>query len=63
VNGTVLHVQANHTNAAIVLHDQVQREVFNEIRGVKGERATIQGVEHRMSSAISRGSAAVSLAT
>mmetsp|Transcript_33159 Transcript_33159/g.56727 ORF Transcript_33159/g.56727 Transcript_33159/m.56727 type:complete len:342 (+) Transcript_33159:1002-2027(+) len=63
VNGAILHVQANHTNAAIVLHDQVQSEVFNEIGGVEGQGAAVQGVKHRVSSAVRGSSAAVSLAT
>lgn len=63
MNGAVLHVEADHTNAAIVLHDQVQGEVFDEIGGVEGQGAAVEGVKHRVSSAVRGSSAAVSLAT
>lgn len=63
VDGSILHVQTDHTNAAVVLHDQVQREVLNKVGGVEGQRAAVQGVKHRVAGAVSRRRAAVRLAT
>jgi hypothetical protein len=63
VDGAVLHVQADDADAAVVLHDEVQREVLDEVGGVEGQRAAVEGVEHGVAGAVGGGGAAVGLAT
>lgn len=63
VEGSVLHVEGNDTNTLAVLHDQVQREVFDEILRVMSQRLSIESVENGVAGTISSGSATVSLAT
>ena len=62
MDGSVLHVEADDADAAVVLHDQVQREVLDEVRGVEGQRAAVERVEHSVAGAVSRGGAAIRLA-
>mmetsp|Transcript_18006 Transcript_18006/g.26865 ORF Transcript_18006/g.26865 Transcript_18006/m.26865 type:complete len:362 (+) Transcript_18006:835-1920(+) len=61
--GSVLHVQCHNAVAsAVLVHEQVHGKVLNEVGGVKGEGAAVQGVEHGMSCAIGRTGTAVGLA-
>mmetsp|Transcript_5685 Transcript_5685/g.12410 ORF Transcript_5685/g.12410 Transcript_5685/m.12410 type:complete len:630 (-) Transcript_5685:553-2442(-) len=64
VYGPVFHVEANDPDAfaAIVRHEQVQAEVLDEIGRVKGQRASVQGVEHGVAGSIGRGATPVRLA-
>eukprot|EP00957_Ditylum_brightwellii_P166178 12651030-Ditylum_brightwellii.AAC.1 len=61
--GSVLHVQCHNAVAsAVLVHEQVHGKVLNEVGGVKGEGAAVQGVEHGVSCAIGRTGTAVGLA-
>ena len=59
----ILHVEADDPHTPTVLHKQVQSEVLDEVRGVEGQGTAIQGVEHRVTGAVCRGTAAIGLAT
>jgi hypothetical protein len=64
VDSSVLHVEANNSDAsARFVHQQVKSEIFNEESGVESKRSTVQSVQHCVSSSIGGGCAAVSLAT
>ena len=63
VGGAVLHVEGGDAGAlSIVGHDEVEGEVLDEVRGVKGQRAAIEGVEHGVAGAVGGAGAAVGLA-
>ncbi len=53
------HVQRDHAAAHAVLHDEIQREVFDEERGGVADALLIQRVEHRVAGAIRRGTGAM----
>lgn len=63
MDGSVLHVEADDSDAAIILHDQVQGEVLYEVRGVEGQRAAVQRVQHGVAGAVGSGGTAVGLST
>lgn len=63
VERAVLHIQCDDADTLAVLHDQVEREVFNEEVRVVAEGLAVEGVEKGMSGTVRRGSAAVRLAT
>ena len=63
VKGTVLHVQRNDTDTFSVLHNQVQREVFNEEVRVVSERLAVERVQESVSSTIGGGGATIGLTT
>jgi hypothetical protein len=59
----VLHAQCEDTDASALVHQQVQREVLNEVRRVEGERAAVERVQQRVARAVGGTRAAVRLAT
>ena len=63
VKRAVLHVQRNDADTLAILHDQVEREVFNEEVRVVAEGLAVEGVEEGVSSSVGGGGAAVCLAT
>ena len=63
MDGAVLHVEGGDAGAlSIVGHDEVEGEVLDEVGGVKGQRAAIQGVKHGMTGAVGGTGAAMGLA-
>mmetsp|Transcript_7895 Transcript_7895/g.13313 ORF Transcript_7895/g.13313 Transcript_7895/m.13313 type:complete len:352 (+) Transcript_7895:1043-2098(+) len=63
MDGTVLHVHAHDSNTGAVTHNEVQSEVLNEVGGIEGQRATVQGVQHGMTGTIRSSTTSVSLTT
>mmetsp|Transcript_34818 Transcript_34818/g.42009 ORF Transcript_34818/g.42009 Transcript_34818/m.42009 type:complete len:352 (+) Transcript_34818:867-1922(+) len=64
MNCAVLHTHCDDTNAvSLVVHNQVKREILDKELGVVLQSLAVQGVEHRVPSAIGSTSAAISLAT
>ena len=53
------HVQRHHAAAGAVLHDEIEREVFDEELGVVLDRLLVQRVQHRVAGAVGRGAGAV----
>ena len=48
------HVERDHAAAFAIFHDQIEREVLDEERGVVLQRLLIQGVQHGVAGAIGR---------
>lgn len=65
VQGPIFHVERQHskTRSAIVAHEQIKAKVFDEVRSVKGQRSSVQGMEHGMTGPISRSGTSVRLST
>ena len=62
VDRSIFHVQGNHTDTlAIVVHKKIEAEVLNEVGGIKGERSTIESVQHGVPRTIRSRSTAVGL--
>jgi hypothetical protein len=63
MNCAVFHVETNNaqTGRVIGIHDEIQTKVFNKIRGIKRQTASIQGMQHGMTRAIGRGGTAMRL--
>ena len=62
VNVTSLHIHGHGTNTLpLVIHYQIQGKVLDEIGRVKGQRATVEGVEHCMTGSVRSCAAAVCL--
>ena len=53
------HVQRHHAAAGAVLHDEIEREVFDEEFGVVLDRLLVQRVQHRVAGAVGRGAGAL----
>jgi hypothetical protein len=52
VDRAVVHRQRDHPAAGAVLHDQVDREIFDEEVGVVFQALLIERVKHRMAGAV-----------
>lgn len=63
VKSTVFHVQRDNTNTFAILHDEIQREVFNEEVRVVSEGLAVERVQEGVSGTIGGGSATVRLTT
>lgn len=63
VEGAILHVQRDDTNAFAVLHDEIECEVLDEEVGVVPEGLAVERVEESVPGTIRRRCAAVGLAT
>jgi hypothetical protein len=63
MQGSVLHVQSDHTDTLAVLHEQVERKVFDEEVGVVSEGLTVQGVQDGVTGSVSGGGTSVCLST
>merc|ERR1719334_831063 len=61
VNRSVLQVHRDHSFAISVLHNQVQREIFDKVVGIVTKRLAVQRVKHRMSGSVCDGTASVRL--
>ena len=60
VQRALVHVQREHAAAdALVVEDQVDREVFDEERGVVRQRLLVQRVQDRVAGAVGRGAGAL----
>ena len=55
----VIHAQRDHAAADTVLHDQIDREVFDEEISVVLQALLIERVEHGMAGAVGRGAGAL----
>ena len=62
VQGAVLHVEGDNTNALAVLHDQVEREVLDEEVGIVAQGLAVERVQQCVAREVGRGGAAVGLA-
>ena len=54
VNGAVLHAHGRHANAAVFVHNQIKREIFDKKLSIVAQRLTIQRVQNRMAGAVGR---------
>jgi hypothetical protein len=63
MNGSILKAQSHHTHTLVSVHDQIQGVVLNEVGGVVGKGATVQGVKHGVTSTIGSSSSTISLTT
>src|SRR3546814_8612779 len=59
VDAAVLEAQRDDAPARPVLHDQVEREIFDEEVRVIFQRLLIERVEHRVAGAVGRGAGAL----
>jgi hypothetical protein len=62
MEGTILHVQSDDTNALAVLHDEVERKVLNEEVGVVAKTLAVERVKKSMARPVRRCGATVGLA-
>ena len=63
VQGAVLLAHGQHTHAfTLVVHDEIQRKVLDKVGCVVAEGLAVEGVEQRMTRAVSNSAAAVGLA-
>jgi hypothetical protein len=60
---SVFHVQSDDTDTLAILHEQVERKVFDEEVGVVSKRLTVQGVENGVTRSIGGGGTSVCLTT
>src|SRR5206468_11276402 len=58
VHRTVVEVERDDTAARAVLHDEVEREVFDEEVRILLQALLIERVQHRMAGAVGRGAGA-----
>src|ERR1700724_293256 len=54
VNGAVVELQADDAAAAAVLHDQVNREEFDEEFGLVTQRLTVECMQHCVAGPVGR---------
>ena len=60
VQGAILHGQRDHAAAtALVVHDQVDGEIFDEELGRVAQRLAVHGVQHGVASAVGGGASAL----
>ena len=53
MNGAVLQAEGSDSHAGVPVHDEIQGKVFDEIIAVILETLTVEGVQQRVSCAIS----------
>ena len=64
MNRTVFHTDSHATDAvALVVHDQICREILDKVGCVVVKRSSVKSVEKRMTSSVSDAAASMSLAT
>lgn len=64
MNRTVFHADSHATDAvALVVHDQISREVLDKVGCVVVKRSSVKSVEKRMTSSVGDAAASMSLAT
>ena len=63
VDGAVLEAEGHDTDALLAVHDEVEGVVLDEVGGVVGEGATVEGVEHGVAGTIGGSSGSVGLTT
>jgi hypothetical protein len=63
VERSILHVEREHTDTFTVLHEQVERKVFDEEVGVVAERLAVEGVKNGVTRSVGGGGAPVSLSS
>jgi hypothetical protein len=62
MNGPVFHIQGHDADASTFLvHDQVKGEVLDKVSGIKGERASVERMQHGVSRTIRRRRTAIGL--
>ena len=54
VNGAVLHAHGRHANAAVFVHNQIKREIFDKKLSIVAQRLTIQRVQNGVAGAVGR---------
>jgi ribosomal protein S6E (S10) len=60
---SVFHVERDHTDTLAVLHEQIERKVFDEKVGVVSEGLSVQSVQDGVTCSISGGGTSVGLST
>jgi hypothetical protein len=56
MNCSIFHIERHDSDtSATGIHEQLQTKVFNKVGGIKGQRSSVQGMEHGMSGPIGRG--------
>lgn len=60
---SVFHVERDHTDTLAILHEQVERKVFDEEVGVVSEGLTVKGVQDGVTCSIGSGGTSVGLST
>ena len=63
VDGAVFKAEGHDTDALLAVHDEVEGVVLDEVGGVVGEGATVEGVEHGVAGTIGGSSGSVGLTT
>ena len=62
MDGSIGDAHAGDSSAnSLVVHDEVEPEVFDEESAVIGERPAKEGVQHGMSSAVGHGAGSIGL--
>ena len=61
VDGAVLQAEGHHAHTLVAVHDQVEGVVLDEVGGVVGQGAAVQGVKHGVAGTVGGGSRTVGL--
>ena len=56
-----LHIQACDTHTSTILHDEIEGEELDHVRGVEGQGSAVQGVKHGVSGTVSSGRTTIGL--
>lgn len=63
MDGSVLEVHGDDTNAGSILHNEIESEVLNKVVAIVLEGGSVESVEKRMSSSVSDTAGSVSLSS